>query len=688
VEALLRGAGCWRDRFLLVLLWFTGLRIGEALGLRRSDMHLVDSAGELCCPVVGPHVHVVPRENVNGARVKARRKRAVPLARYVVSYYDLYLEERERCRAADACDFVLVNLFAEPLGAPMRYGRMAQLFASLSRGVEPRVVALLAKPKIPPGALAGQDPTCGTLTAASEVATGPRRGTFPPRSKWLVPVLLTPSLGPERGRGPVEVAVMPEAPREVDHSLPSVEQVEHHRKAAKELLRAARAGQPDALARLRDALEETPDELRLADAQRAVAREHGHRSWAAFRRELERQAGEPVRSVARLGPVDPSRFDHGAAVLLRMLANGDQRSLDRLRAHVPRLAGLDDAALREGAAIADARLVIAREYGFPTWRKLLAGVQAETAAWRRSHERSEPVAAAIEAIRAGDAGSLRRLLYSHPDLVHAEVGAGASLLGEVAQPDAFGTALRHELGVDRECVDVLIESGSDLDGPLNLAACFDRVELIRILLAAGARVDATGIYGITPLESAVYHASRTAADVLAGVALVPDAPWIAAGTGRVERLEDFLDTRGSLRPEAYLHRPNPADVGWLHRLPAHDIQQDVLDEALVHAAQNERSESVAWLLDHGANPNAGPYQGCGALHLAAAFGALESVRLLVAAGADIDRRNEFNGDNALGWAEYVLARERPGDSRVAAVRDFLRSLGSQPAVWGAQPRRP
>ena len=42
-------------------------------------------------------------------------------------------EERERCPEAAAYDLVLVNLFAEPLGAPMRYSRVAQLFASLSR---------------------------------------------------------------------------------------------------------------------------------------------------------------------------------------------------------------------------------------------------------------------------------------------------------------------------------------------------------------------------------------------------------------------------------------------------------------------------------------------------------------------------------------------------------------------------
>ena len=132
-EALLQAATCWRDRFLLVLLWFSGLRIGEALGLRREDLHLMESAAALGCATTGAHLHVVPRENFNGARAKGRRERVVPLAHHVVSYFDLYLDERGRCGPAADCDFVLVNLFAAPLGAPMRYSRVAQLFASLSR---------------------------------------------------------------------------------------------------------------------------------------------------------------------------------------------------------------------------------------------------------------------------------------------------------------------------------------------------------------------------------------------------------------------------------------------------------------------------------------------------------------------------------------------------------------------------
>jgi hypothetical protein len=55
------------------------------------------------------------------------------------------------------------------------------------------------------------------------------------------------------------------------------------RRRAKELLRAARAGDPDALARMRD--DRAP---RLADAQRAVAVELGFASWPALMDAAER----------------------------------------------------------------------------------------------------------------------------------------------------------------------------------------------------------------------------------------------------------------------------------------------------------------------------------------------------------------------------------------------------------------
>ena len=132
-EALLLAASSWRDRLLLVLLWFSGLRIGEALGLRRSDMHLMVSSASLGCQLSGPHLHVVRRDNPNGAWAKSRNDRAVPVGPWVLGYYERYLQERLACPAADGCDFVLVNLFHAPLGAPMTASAVRQLFGTLGR---------------------------------------------------------------------------------------------------------------------------------------------------------------------------------------------------------------------------------------------------------------------------------------------------------------------------------------------------------------------------------------------------------------------------------------------------------------------------------------------------------------------------------------------------------------------------
>lgn len=140
-EALLEAAGSWRDRFLLVLLRFSGLRIGETLGLRQSDLHFVASSTSLVCKVAGAHLHVVRRDNANRASSKSRDARAVPVGQWVLAYYDRYLEERLEYSAADGGDFVFVNLFHPPLGAPMTDSAVRQLFERLGRraGLDRRV---------------------------------------------------------------------------------------------------------------------------------------------------------------------------------------------------------------------------------------------------------------------------------------------------------------------------------------------------------------------------------------------------------------------------------------------------------------------------------------------------------------------------------------------------------------------
>jgi integrase/recombinase XerD len=78
IVALLRACGSARDRLIVLLMARAGLRRGELCGLRRSDVHLSLDSRRLGCSVPRAHLHVVRRDNPNGAWAKSRRQRAVP----------------------------------------------------------------------------------------------------------------------------------------------------------------------------------------------------------------------------------------------------------------------------------------------------------------------------------------------------------------------------------------------------------------------------------------------------------------------------------------------------------------------------------------------------------------------------------------------------------------------------------
>jgi site-specific recombinase XerD len=113
-------------------MWRMGLRRGELAGLRRSDVHFMPDASKLGCGFRGTLVHVVRRTNPNGAWAKSRRQRVVPADWMTVQAYDQYIAERERIDRAGRSDFLLVNLFADPVGTPMRPGGINELLARLS----------------------------------------------------------------------------------------------------------------------------------------------------------------------------------------------------------------------------------------------------------------------------------------------------------------------------------------------------------------------------------------------------------------------------------------------------------------------------------------------------------------------------------------------------------------------------
>jgi integrase/recombinase XerD len=122
-----------RERLVVVLLHDTGLRIGEALGLRREDMHLLPDSRTLGCAVVGAHLHVRHRVNPNGALAKSRFPRMVPASDDVLAAYGDYQAERADILGGDESDMVFVNLYHQPLGAAMRYRATKDFFDRLAR---------------------------------------------------------------------------------------------------------------------------------------------------------------------------------------------------------------------------------------------------------------------------------------------------------------------------------------------------------------------------------------------------------------------------------------------------------------------------------------------------------------------------------------------------------------------------
>ena len=434
--------------------------------------------------------------------------------------------------------------------------------------------------------------------------------------------------------------------------------VAHYRREAKALLRAARAGDAAARSRAHDALgERVRERFVLADALHVVAVEHGFRSWPVFKHGLETQTAAETRQVGRIGASPSATYAGWADRLLADARRGEHDAVERLRARVPRLANDDDDAIAARATTADARICLAREYGFRTWAELAdAADRAHETHYSRLPAAS-PWKRAEAAIHAGDATRLRELLDQHPGLEHED--PGGTLLGAATQPEAGR--------VPREVIDVLVEAGSELDVPLNVAACFNKANMVGWLLDAGADAAAVPIWGITPLQTAIYHGSREAVDLLvARTGLLPDAFYVAAAAEDLDRLAEWLDDRGRLRPEALRERPNLSDVGWPARAPARDDPANAVAEALALAAQLGRTRACAQLLDRGADPSRAPLYGITPLHFAASMNRTETAELLVRRGAPLDARDGLHYGTPLDWA----ARRHASDH---ALLELLRN---------------
>lgn len=82
---LIKSCSLLRDAFLVTLLYNTGMRIGEALGLRHADIDLSERV-----------IWIVPRhDNQNGARAKSKKTRGIPVLDYIINMYEDYMTSVE-----------------------------------------------------------------------------------------------------------------------------------------------------------------------------------------------------------------------------------------------------------------------------------------------------------------------------------------------------------------------------------------------------------------------------------------------------------------------------------------------------------------------------------------------------------------------------------------------------------------
>jgi integrase len=94
----------------------TGVRVGEALGLRHEDLTIAEKT-----------ITITPRDNDNRARAKTG-SRTIPASLELMRLYADYLN---REYGALDSDYVFVNLWSAPLGRPWSYSAVYDLVKRL-----------------------------------------------------------------------------------------------------------------------------------------------------------------------------------------------------------------------------------------------------------------------------------------------------------------------------------------------------------------------------------------------------------------------------------------------------------------------------------------------------------------------------------------------------------------------------
>jgi ankyrin repeat protein len=299
----------------------------------------------------------------------------------------------------------------------------------------------------------------------------------------------------------------------------------------------------------------------------------------------------PVQSAVTL----PARAN------LEHLRNEARQRLKTMRSESP------------AARLSEAQLLVARSYGFPSWRKLKSYVDALNDSGQQL----------VNAVRAGDLETIRKILDGHPDLVNATAD-----MPRLDRPsDTLSMRLIH-LAIAEAKADVLrllVERGADLNarnagGRLPLHDCFelDHDDFAKMLLDAGAVPDvcAAAVYGMhDQLEQVLKDDPADANDLTSG-----NSPLGWTVYGQQLKSATILFQYG-----AFADRPPYDSYVWG---PACAVASTGVGRLL---------------LEHGANPNWRDEDGNTPMHRAIqsrlVLDPVNFIQMLLEFGADLSLRN-------------------------------------------------
>jgi ankyrin repeat protein len=472
---------------------------------------------------------------------------------------------------------------------------------------------------------------------------------------------------------------------DIPSGLPARPSIEQLRKRAKNLLRAARAGDSESLGRLQTC-GIARHSIRLADAQYVIAREHGFAAWGDLARHVSRLTGLPneggERPMIRPAALEGSRpftLPDGAVVttddVWRMFLAaraGDMEDVRSLVRRAPALVLVEynytpplHFAVREGHRELT-EFLIARGADYAAYKTYPFGDSLLTMAEDREH--------------ADVAAFLRERLSRR-----FRLGAGTSDIIDAAKAGDI-ERVRRELERDPRLGQAANELG---DTPLHQSAHNGHLEIVELLLDAGADADAIRGDGWRPIHAALMPdwkagvpPSRQA--MIANVLLSKGARYtlfIAALRHDIGFVRDALRRDSSLANEEDTnhHRPLSAaartnDIALARLLLTHGANPNLPEEGAPHghalwtAVHDRRHELVRLLLEHGADPDA-MVESSGT-PMMMAEGDPELVSLLRQFGGHVERNERDQLAHLIGKRQFAeierLVRENPsliGDRR-------------------------